>query len=120
MIKMISRVTAEFETPELAELALKRARESIDYVYSAKIMYNKQSDNALKLRGGTSYTVLPSAPTAQNYVTAVMESPATEDIIPEPARRRTAHACVICGSGAVENVTALLNAMGGLNIHSAN
>ena len=34
-------------------------------------------------------------------------------------RQKNTTACVICGSGAVENVMAVLNAMGGLNIHSA-
>ena len=46
---MISRVTAEFETPELAEYALKRVRESVDYVYSAKMMYNRIAEHSAKL-----------------------------------------------------------------------
>ena len=114
---MLSRVTAEFETSELAELALKRARESSKDIYSTEIMYNKRSERAAKLSGGTHFTVLPMAPTAYNYVTAVMESPIDESSVPEPMRRRTAHACI---ENAVSNVTALLNAMGALNIHSAN
>ena len=111
---MLSRVTAEFETSELAELALKRARES------SKDIYSTESERAAKLSGGTHFTVLPMAPTAYNYVTAVMESPIDESSVPEPMRRRTAHACIVCSENAVSNVTALLNAMGALNIHSAN
>ena len=54
---MLSRVTAEFETSELAELALKRARESSKDIYSTEIMYNKRSERAAKLSGGTHFTV---------------------------------------------------------------
>ena len=48
-MNMLSRVTAEFETSELAELALKRARESSKDIYSTEIMYNKRSERAAKL-----------------------------------------------------------------------
>lgn len=117
---MISRVTAEFESPELAEMALKRIKESIDYVYSANIMYNKISDKAERLKHGTNYTVIPTFNSNHtNFLTAVLESPASENAIPEPARNRKTSACIICGSAAIDNVTSLLNAMGGLNIRSA-
>ena len=43
---MLSRVTAEFETPELAEYAMKRIRENVDYVYSAKMIYNRFAERA--------------------------------------------------------------------------
>lgn len=116
---MLSRVTAEFESPELAELAVKRIKESVDYVYSGNIMYDRRSDMAEKLRGGTHYSVLPTAfNTYTNFLTAVLESPTTEDIIPEPQRNRQTTAYIVCGSGAVDNVVSLMNAMGGLNVHS--
>ncbi len=117
---MISRVTAEFETPELAELAMKRVKESVDYVYSAKMIYNKISDRAMKLSRGTAFQVIPTYYNNHtNILTSVMESPASHDIIPEPARNRTTSACIICGSAAVDNVISVLNAMGGLNIRFA-
>lgn len=117
---MISRVTAEFESPELAELAIKRIKESVEYVYSGNIMYNRMSDKAEKLRNGTKYTILPTAfNTRTNFMTAVIESPTSEDIIPEPARNRKTTAYIVCGSGAVDNVVSLMNAMGGLNINHA-
>lgn len=117
---MISRVTADFETPELAELAMKRVKESVDYVYSAKMIYNKISDRAMKLSRGTTFSIIPTyCNTHTNFLTSVMESPASKDIIPEPARRRNTSACIICGSAAVDNVISVLNAMGGLNIRFA-
>ena len=117
---MISRVTAEFETPELAELAMKRLKESVDYVYSAKMIYNKLSDRALKLSRGSTFSIIPTySNTHSNFLTAVMNSPASKDIIPEPSRNQKTSACIICGSAAVDNVISFLNAMGALNIRFA-
>lgn len=117
---MISRVTAEFESTELAQLAIKRLKENVDYVYSAKMIYNKISDRALKLSRGTSISVIPTyCNTHTNFLTAVIESPASRDVIPEPARNRKASACIICGSAAVDNVISFLNSMGALNIRFA-
>lgn len=112
---MITRISAEFETPELAENAIHRVRESVP-VRSANMVYNKSSDEAVKLRNGTVWTLLPTAVTSYNYYTASMESPASEDVIPEPARRRNTTAYIICNDEQTENVKSVLNSMGGLNI----
>lgn len=116
---MIKRVNAEFENTDLAELALKRARESISDVFAAEIMCSKQAKRAERLQGATHYTVMPMAPTAQNYITAVMETPIDLNSVPEPLRRTTARACIVCSENAVRNVSSLLGAMGGLNIHTS-
>lgn len=117
---MISRVTAEFETPELAEYALRRVRESVDYVYSAKMMYNRIAERSARLGRSSTFTVIPTyCNTHTNFLTDVMESPVSKDIIPEPARNRKTTACIVCGSAAVDNVISVLNAMGGLNIRFA-
>lgn len=115
---MISRVSAEFEAVELAEAALGRIKESVGDIYKTGIVFNKKSNEASKLRHGITYTVLPTAVTTYNYITAVMESPASEDVIPEPQRRRTAMAYVICEHTSNNNVSAILNALGGLNVRS--
>ena len=85
-------------------------------------MYNKRSERAAKLSGGTHFTVLPMAPTAYNLSCYRSRGVSDhESSVPEPMRRRTAHRPVSFASeNAVSNVTALLNAMGALNIHSAN
>ncbi len=113
---MITRISAEFETPELAETAIHRVRESVP-VRSASMTYNKASDEAMKLRNGTIWTVLPTAVTSYNYMTDVMESPASEDIIPEPDRRRNTTAYRMCEEEHIDTVKSVLNAMGGLSIH---
>ena len=117
---MISRVTAEFESPELAELAMKRVKESVEYVYSAKMIYNRISDKAIELSRGTALSIIPTYYNNHpNFLTSVMESPTSPDIIPEPSRSRKTYACIVCGSAAVDNVISVLNAMGGLNIRFA-
>lgn len=117
---MISRVTAEFETPGLAELAMKKVKESVDYVYSAKMIYNRISDRALKLSRGTSFSIIPTyCNTHTNFLTDVIESPASRDIITESYRDTKTSACIICGSAAVDNVISVLNTMGALNIKFA-
>lgn len=112
---MITRISAEFETPELAESAIHRVRASVP-VRSANMVYNKSSEEAVKLRNGTVWTLLPTAVTSYNYYTAVVERPVNEDAIPEPQRRRNTTAYILCNDEQTENVKAVLNAMGGLNI----
>ena len=115
-IFMVTRVSAEFEEPELAEIAMKRIRENIKGVYSTSMIYNRTSDKAEKLKHGTLYTIIPTAVTTHNYMTAVMESPASRDVIPEPQRSRKTSVYVVCESASVPNVSAVLNSMGALNI----
>lgn len=113
---MITRVSAEFETPELAENAIHRVKESVP-VRSASMVYNKASDEAVRLRNGTVWTVLPTAVTSYNYITGVLEYPATENAIPEPDRRRNTTAYIMCEEENIDKVKSVLNAMGGLDIH---
>lgn len=115
---MVTRISSEFETSELAELAIKRIKESVIGVHSANIIYDKISDKALKLRNGTIYTVIPTAVTTHTYFTAVMEFPASEDVIAEPLRSRKTTAYIVCEKNSLEHAKAILNAMGGLKINS--
>lgn len=109
---MITRVSAEFESPELAEIALTRVKSSVKGVHSTNIFYNKISDKAMKLRNGSIYTILPTAVTTHNYLTAVMLSPSSEDVIIEPYRSRKTNAYVVCEEESVDNVSSVLRAMG--------
>ena len=113
---MITKISAEFENPDIAEMAMQRIRERVPSVYSTNMTYNRTSDRAQKLRGGSIYTVIPTAVTTHNYLTAVMESPACENVIPEPSRSRRTNVCIVCDDSSLDKVSALLNAMGGLHI----
>ncbi|MDE5583800.1 MAG: hypothetical protein K2J08_08850 [Ruminococcus sp.] len=112
---MISRISAEFETPELAETAIMRLRSSTN-VRSVNMVYNKSAEKATRLQNGTMYTILPTAVTSYNYYTAVMESPASEDVVSEPERRRNTTVYIVCNEEDSGNVKSVLNAMGGLNV----
>lgn len=110
------RISAEFESPDLAELAVKRVKESIKGVHSTNIIYNKISDKAMKLRSGSVYTIIPTAVTTHNYITAVMESPASENVIREPYRSQKTIACIFCDESSSANARSLLSALGGMNV----
>ena len=117
---MLSRVTAEFETPDLAEYAVNRIKRSVEYVYSAKLMFDPSAFRTERQSRNSTFRLIPTyCNTHSNFLTAVMDSPASQDIIPEPKRNTQTTACIICGSAAVDNVISLLNAMGALNIRFA-
>lgn len=113
---MVTRISAEFETPDLAETAIHHVRESAS-IRSASMTYNRASDEAVRLRGGTLWTLLPTAVTSYNYTTGIIESPASEDSILEPDRKRTATAYIMCEEESTDTVKSVLTAMGGMNIH---
>jgi hypothetical protein len=117
---MVTRITAEFENPETAELALKKIRESVSGVYSTNYVYNRESDKAERLRSGNIYTVLPTTAGAvnfTNYLTMVMDSPASDDIIPEPSRSRKTNVFIVCDGNGTEQISSILNSSGGNNIY---
>lgn len=113
---MVTRVTAEFESPEAAESALKRVRDNVRGVYSTNFVYNRISDRAQRLSGGMMYTMLPAAITSHNYLTAVLESPASKDIIPEPHRSRKTTVFIVCDGSGSDKIHSILTDMGGSNI----
>ncbi|MBO5320146.1 MAG: hypothetical protein J6B01_10125 [Ruminococcus sp.] len=115
---MVTRITAEFESPESAELALKRIRENIRGVYSTSYVYNKQSDKAERIRGKDIYTIMPTAAVTQNYLTAVMDSPASVDSIPEPSRSRKTTVFIVCDGSGTSDISSVLSNSGAVNIDS--
>ena len=114
----MSRISAEFESPETAETVLMRIRNSVPGVFRTGVIYNRRSDRAEKMRNGSIYTVIPTAVTSHNYFTASTLSPASVDVIPEPDRDRTARGFVICDTASAGKVCALLNSFGGIRIRS--
>ena len=113
---MAVRVTAEFETPDLAETALRRIKETTEGIHSTNMIYNKTSNRAMKLRNGSIYTIIPTAVTTHTYFTATMVSPASEDVISEPQRSRKTRIYIICEPESTGKVRAVLGAMGALDI----
>lgn len=107
---MISRVIAEFDSQQAAQYAVTRAKESIGYVYSGSIMSTPSSRSPHEKWA-------QALNTHSDFLSAVYSGAPQEY---EEVRQRTkVSACIICGSGAVENVISLLHAMGAENIRSA-
>ena len=115
---MMSRISAEFESPETAEAVLMRIRNSVSGVLRTGVIYNRRSDRAEKLRNGSIYTIIPTAVTTHNYFTASTVSPASVDVVPEPDRDRTARGFVICDTASAGKVCSLLSSLGGIKIKS--
>lgn len=115
---MITRISAKFEAPELAELAVGRVKKSVHGVHSARFAYNRMSNRAEKLRRGSIYTLIPTVSTVHsyNYFTAVMEQPASEDIISEPSRSRITSICLICDQDSSDRICSILHALGGFDV----
>ncbi|MBP5432823.1 hypothetical protein [Ruminococcus sp.] len=117
---MISRVTADFENIELAELALKRVRDSVGYVYSAKMMYKTSPDVMLKRSGRSAFSLYPTYYNSNiNYLKDVIGSSASDEPVTRSKTKYRITTCIVCGSAAVDNVISVLCAMGGTNISFA-
>ena len=117
---MISRVTADFANAELAEFAMKRVRDSVGYVYSAKMMYNRSPDAILNKSGNSAFPLITTYYNSHNnYLTDVICSPASSELITREPKKYLTSTCIVCGSAAVDNVISVLNAMGGTNIRFA-
>lgn len=115
---MIIRISAKFEAPELAELAIGRVKKSVHGVHSARFAYNRMSNHAEKLRSGSIYTLIPTVSTVHsyNYFTAVMDQPASEDIIPEPSRSRSTSVFLVCEEDSSDHACSILHALGGFDV----
>lgn len=117
---MISRVTADFESPEIAHLAIKSVRESVDYVYSAKMMYHRIDDKSVLTRRTSDFSLIPIYYNSHcNSLTDVIGSPFSNVIAASRQKNRKITVCIVCGSAAVDNVISFFNAMGGSNIRFA-
>lgn len=115
---MISRVTADFYSEELAHLAMQRLRESVDYVYSAKVLCGRISG-----RSSLHNSVFLQTPSFFSSYTAPFSDTVNGTVSAETSLhslpKQKATACIVCGSAAVDNVISVLNAMGGSNIRFA-
>jgi len=107
---MISRVIAEFDSQQAAQFAVSQAKNNIRFVYSGSILSSPVSHSG---KAGFS----DSLNTHSDFLSAVA-SPSYSSGYSNQKKEKYS-ACIICGSGAVENVISLLHAMGAENIRSA-
>ena len=116
---MLSRISAEFESMDMAELVVGRVKQSVSGVLRTGIIHNREAERAEKLAHGESYTLLPTAVTTHNYITATLISETTDSILEEPQRSKNSKLYIICEKESLKDVSSILNAMGGLKIHSS-
>ncbi len=113
----LCRIQGEFEAIELAELTAGRIRRSTDGIRKIMVQaLGRVTDNPVNHQR---FTMLPANMRMQNYATAVMISEISDDIIPEPALRRTARLQIICDAGTSEKVYSHLLAAGAQNIRKS-
>ena len=99
---------------------MKRVRESVQNVYSAKMMYHRISDGPVTKSRGSAFSLIPAYySTHDNQLTNVIGEPVPNELIPPAHKRTRTTACIVCGSAAVDDIISVLNAMGGTNIRFA-
>lgn len=110
---MISRVIADFDSAETANTAVQRAKQGISYVYSGHVTAHGNTDHSIN------HMAVPDMlNTHASLISAVNGQIYGEETL-SARKQQKVSACIICGSGAVENVVSMLHAMGAENIRSA-
>ncbi len=110
----LCRIQGEFETIELAELTAGRIRRSVPGIRKIMVQaLGRVGDNPVSRQR---YTMLPANLRMQNYITAVMVSEISDDVLPEPSYRRTAQLQIICDVQTADRASALLLAAGAWGI----
>lgn len=113
----LCRLRGEYEAIELAELAAGRIRRSVRGVQ--KTFVQPIGKAAESLVGRQHYTLLPSNMRMSNYLTAVMVSEVSDDILPEPMYRRTAELLILCDKKTAGSAEAILHATGAIKVRKS-
>ena len=113
---MLTRVSAEFENIDMAELAAKRLKESVGGVLRTGCLYDRRAERSKINDNKSRYKLLPMALTTFNYYTAVVEYRVSEGGVREAFQNQKTQLYVVCEEESATNVKSLLNALGGLNI----
>ncbi len=109
----LRKIQGEFQSRELAELALWRIRRSVQGVHHTTISSRRIPE---QIAGKEQYTILPANPRMQNYATAVMISEVSDDIFPEPMYRRSAGLMILCEEKNTRNICAIMQSLGAVNL----
>lgn len=108
------RIYAEFEAPELAELAggsIRRKLRGVHRITVHPVGAGKQAHT-----GYERFTMLPANLSMMNYATDVLHAEIASSSIPEPMQRRTTELLVVCDAAAARSVTNILHQFGGNRI----
>ncbi len=108
------RIKGEFASEELAELAAGRIRRNIKNIRSIRI--RKLGKAVPSMSGHEYFTMLPANLRMENYATDVLVSEMS-DSLPEHWYRKTAELTVICDMEKAREVSAVMQALGAMQIH---
>ena len=111
----LCKLTGEFSSEELAELAGGRIRRTIRNI--RRLSIRKLGKAMPSMQGKQKYTMLPANLRMENYMTAVMISDLSNSIFPEFYYKKTAELAVVCDVDSVSNVSAIMQSLGAINIH---
>jgi len=114
---MFTRIAAEFESVDMADLASKRLKESQgSSIKKAGVNSNLTAQRAKTLKHGRHYAVIPTGLTSgvnNTFFTATIDSETTEDVIKEPFRNEKATLYIVCDEDNKHNIKSTITAMGG-------
>ncbi len=110
----LEKVEGIFSCTELAELAAGRIRRSVRGVHGIHVI--GQGNRVQSPQSGQRYTMLPANLRMQNYVTAVMVSEISDDVLPEPMYRRSVRLLLLCEPETAGKAAAILQAVGAENV----
>lgn len=105
---MISSISAEFETPDHAETALRKIKEHSRGIYSATIRNSPSKP--------VRHRINPAAVNSHGFMTFTTGNYIDDASIPEPLLRCTANIYIVCERSCTEDIAAVLSALGGLKI----
>ncbi|MDE6776951.1 MAG: hypothetical protein K2J25_03340 [Oscillospiraceae bacterium] len=110
----LNKITGEFASEELAELAGGRIRRTIRNIRSLSI--RKLGKAIPSMQGKQKYTMLPANLRMENYITDVMISDLSNSIFPEYYYKKNAELTVVCDSDSVSSVSAIMQSLGAINM----
>lgn len=110
---MKRRITAEFDTFDAAEMAAAEIKRR--YPDARILSVHPEHPESIRLTRwhGKRFTLLPTAVTTMNYITAVSETDYNYDELNEVEKRQTSHAVLICSEKDAEPAERLLIGKGG-------
>ena len=113
----LCKITGEFSSEELAELAGGRIRRTIRNI--RRLSIRKLGKAIPSMQGKQRYTMLPANLRMENYITDVMISDLSDSIFPEYYYKKNAELTVICDIDSISSVSAIMQALGAINIKKA-
>ncbi|MDE5753671.1 MAG: hypothetical protein K2H89_03905 [Oscillospiraceae bacterium] len=113
----LCRITAEFGSQDLAELAGGRIRRTIRNI--RKLSIRNLGKAVPSMQGKQRYTLLPANLRMENYMTAVMITDLSDSILPEYYYRKSAELSIVCDADSLGDVSAIMQSMGAVNIRKS-